>query len=250
MTAVGVIPARFGSTRFPGKPLRPVLGKPLLQWVIEGALTSRHLREVVVATDHDEIALLAEKAGVRAVMTPPDLATGSDRVFYAVQTWALDLAGDDVIVNIQGDEPLITGALLDQLVEPFFIDPGLPMATLGRALKAGDLESRNTAKIVLNRRGEALYFSRFPIPYSRIDAPEREALCLKHIGLYAFRKSFLAEFCAEPPTPLESAEGLEQLRALYLGARIKVVPVEHESWGVDTPEDIAKVEALLKGQRS
>jgi 3-deoxy-manno-octulosonate cytidylyltransferase (CMP-KDO synthetase) len=245
MKIVGVIPARFGSTRFPGKPLKPISGKPLLQWVIEGAKASRRLHAVWVATDHPEIETLAHRAGAHAVMTPSDLATGSDRVFHAVR----DHEDMDIVVNIQGDEPLITGELLDKLVEPLVADPTLPMATLGRPLKEGDLPSANTAKIVLNRNGEAIYFSRLPIPYSRVDAPKQGAICLKHIGLYAFRKSFLAEFCAQSPTPLESAEGLEQLRALYLGARIKVVPVEHESWGVDTPEDVAKVEALLKNRR-
>lgn len=238
--AVGVIPARFASTRFPGKPLTKILGRPLLQWVIEGAKNSRSLSEVCVATDHEDIFELAERCGARAVMTDSDLPTGSDRVFAASQ--GLDF---DVVVNIQGDEPLITGPLLDQLVAPMLSDPTLQMATLGRQLKPGDLENKNTAKIVLNRRHEALYFSRQAIPYSRVDAPAREAICLKHIGLYAFRKSFLAEFCAQPATPLELAEGLEQLRALYLGARIKVVEVDHESWGVDIPEDVAKVEGLL-----
>jgi 3-deoxy-manno-octulosonate cytidylyltransferase (CMP-KDO synthetase) len=244
MQAVGVIPARFGSTRFPGKPLRKILGKPLLQWVIEGARTSRLLNEIWVATDHADIAALARGCGIRAVMTASDLPTGSDRVFAAVRD-----SDAQVVVNIQGDEPLITGELLDTLAAPLLEDATLPMATLGRSLKAGDLESPNTAKIVLNRRQEALYFSRFPIPYSRIDAPQQKAVCLKHIGLYAFRKSFLAEFCAQPPTPLELAEGLEQLRALYLGARIRVVEVDHESWGVDTPEDVAKIEALLEKRK-
>ena len=241
MQAIGVIPARFGSTRFPGKPLKMILNKPLLQWVIEGAKTSRLLKEIVVATDHREIFALAEKCGARAVMTASDLPTGSDRVFAASRDSAAE-----VIVNIQGDEPLIRGEMLDALVTPMLSDVTLQMATLGRQLKDGDLQSQNTAKIVLNCRSEALYFSRFPIPYSRIDAKGQKALCLKHIGLYAFRKSFLAEFCAQPPTALELAEGLEQLRALYLGARIKVVEVDFESWGVDTPEDVAKVEALLK----
>ena len=240
MKAIGVIPARFGSTRFPGKPLKLILNKPLLQWVIEAARTSQLLEDVLVATDHPEIAALAERCQVRAVMTPSELATGSDRVFAAIKS-----VGADVVLNIQGDEPLITGGLLDQLAGPMLADPSLNMATLGRSLRAGDLESPNTAKIVLNARDEALYFSRFPIPYSRVDAPELGAVCLKHIGLYAYRKDFLAKFCAEPPTALELAEGLEQLRALYLGARIKVVRCEHDSWGVDTPEDIAKVEAQL-----
>lgn len=245
MRALGVIPARYGSTRFPGKPLKLVLGKPLLQWVIEGARTARRLDDVWVATDHDEIAALARGLGARTIMTPADLPTGSDRVHHAVRD-----ADVDVVVNIQGDEPLITGELLDRLVEPMLADGSLPMATLGRTIQPGDLDSPNTAKIVLNVRDEALYFSRHPIPYSRVDAPERGAICLKHIGLYAFRKNFLAQFCAQPPTPLESAEGLEQLRALYLGARIRVVRVDHESWGVDTPDDVAKVEALLNERRS
>jgi 3-deoxy-manno-octulosonate cytidylyltransferase (CMP-KDO synthetase) len=245
MKSIGVIPARFGSTRFPGKPLKLILGKPLVEWVIEGASKSKRLSEIWLATDHEEIRKIGERKGIPVVMTDPHCPTGSDRVFQAVKE-----AEVDVVVNIQGDEPLITGTLLDQLTEPLLADSALAMATLGRELQPGDLENRNTAKIILNSRSEALYFSRFPIPYSRIDAPAKGGICLKHIGLYAFRKTFLKEFCAQAPTPLELAEGLEQLRALWLGARIKVVPVEHESWGVDTPEDVAKVEALLKARRS
>lgn len=241
MKAIGVIPARYASTRFPGKPLKAIAGKPLLQWTIEGARQSKLLKEIWVATDHPEIEKLVKSLGVKCVMTDSDLPTGSDRVYAAVKN-----ADVDVVVNIQGDEPLITGPLLDQLAEPMLSDQLLEMATLGREFKPGDLESKTTAKIVLNEKGEALYFSRFPIPYSRVDAPSKGTIGLKHIGLYAFRKSFLSRFCAQSPTPLELAEGLEQLRALYLGARIKVVKVDHESWGVDTPEDVAKVEGLLK----
>lgn len=243
MKAIGVIPARYGSTRFPGKPLKLILNKPLLQWVVEAAQTARTLDEVWVATDHEQIYALAERMGVKAVMTDPDLVSGSDRVFAAVKEQDVD-----VVVNIQGDEPLITGQLLDQLVSPLLEDPVLPMATLGRPLRVGDLESKNTAKIVLNQKSDAIYFSRYPIPYSRLEfdaATPLNQVCLKHIGLYAFRKSFLSEFCAHGPTKLEMAEGLEQLRALHLGARIRVVQVDHESWGVDTPEDVAKVESLL-----
>lgn len=243
MTAIGVIPARYGSTRFPGKPLKIILGKPLLQWVVEAAKSARTLDAVWVATDHEEIYALAQSLGVKAVMTSPDIVSGSDRVYQAVKEENVD-----VVVNIQGDEPLITGQLLDQLVSPLLEDASLPMATLGRPLKEGDLESKNTAKIVLDHNSNALYFSRLAIPYSRTEmtTPPNEAACLKHIGLYAFRKSFLAKFCQNGPTALEMAEGLEQLRALYLGARIRVVKVEHESWGVDTPEDVAKVEKLLR----
>ncbi|MGE0762537.1 MAG: 3-deoxy-manno-octulosonate cytidylyltransferase [Bdellovibrionales bacterium] len=240
MNAVGVIPARFGSMRFPGKPLALIQGRPMLTWVIEGAKQSRLLNEILVATDDQRIAEVARQSGVRAMMTDSDLPSGSDRVWAAIRDLPVDVA-----VNIQGDEPLLSGELLDRLVEPFAQDPGLNMATLGRSLKPGDLNSETTAKIILNAHHEALYFSRLPIPYSRVDAPQEGGVCLKHIGLYAYRKEFLAEFCAQPPVPLELAEGLEQLRALYLGARIRVIQVEHDSWGVDTPDDVKKIEQIL-----
>ncbi len=242
MKAVGVIPARWGSTRFPGKPLVLVAGKPLLQWVIEGASQASRLSEICVATDDERIAGLARSLGVRVVMTDSELPTGTDRVWRAAQ----ELEGD-IIVNIQGDEPLIDGRLLDALVAPFFDDECLEMATLGRSLDNDALHSPNTAKIVLNERDEAIYFSRFPIPYSRRSADQEAHLtgALKHIGIYAFRREFLARFCAQPPTALEVNEGLEQLRALFLGARIRVVRVEHEAYGVDTPDDVQKIEAII-----
>lgn len=245
MKVLGVIPARYGSTRFPGKPLAPLLGKPLLQWVIEGVRTAKLLDEICVATDDERIANLALQIGVDVAMTDSDLPSGSDRVWAA----AKDMDAD-VVLNIQGDEPLIQGSLIDALIAPFQERPELQMATLGRKLKDGDLESPQTAKIVLNSRHEALYFSRFPIPYSRIDAPRENAICLKHIGLYAYRKNFLGQFCAHGPAALELAESLEQLRALYLGVQPLVVLVDHESWGVDTPEDVPKVEHLLRHLRT
>ncbi len=244
MKAVGIIPARYGSTRFPGKPLALINGRPLLSWVIDGALTSKKLSEVAVATDDERIAELARQAGVRSLMTDLDLPTGTDRIFQA----ALQIGGlsdNDVIVNIQGDEPLIEGALLDRLVEPFLIDATLEMATLGRPLDQASLISPNTAKIVLNNRDEAMYFSRLPIPYTRMTATPPFNGALKHIGIYAYRLSFLRRFCAEKPAPIELMESLEQLRALYIGARIKVVRVENDSWGVDTPEDVLKIERLM-----
>jgi 3-deoxy-manno-octulosonate cytidylyltransferase (CMP-KDO synthetase) len=241
---LGVIPARFASERFPGKPLKLIAGKPLLQWVIEGAKTSKSLSQVIVATDHEEIAKLAKSCGVEVAMTDPALPSGSDRAWAAAKDKDVD-----VILNIQGDEPLLTGKLLDQLTAPFATE-NIEMATLGRKITPEDLESRQTAKIVLNKRREAIYFSRYPIPYSRasIDAAASGAVCLKHIGLYAFKKSFLQRFCENGPTPLEQFEGLEQLRALYLGARIRVVEVEHDSWGVDVPEDVQKIEKLLRAR--
>lgn len=245
MKIVGVIPARMGSTRLPRKPLQLIAGKPLLEWVVRGAQQSKHLSELWVATDHAEIAKLAEGLGVKAVMTDPALASGTDRVHQAIE----GVSDVDVVLNIQGDEPLITGELLDQLIEPMQQDKSLPMATVARPLQLEDLQSKMVVKVVLNKASDAIYFSRWPIPYSRVDATGRETVCLQHIGLYAFRRSFLTEFCATKPTPLELAESLEQLRALYLGAKIRVVPVEHESWGVDTPEDVAKVENLLSQRR-
>ena len=246
MGTLGVIPARWGSTRFPGKPLQLIAGKPLLQWVIEGSQSSRKLNEICVATDDERIASLAQKCGVRAVMTDSDLPTGTDRIWQA----ARGLVGSplDVIVNIQGDEPLIEGTLLDQLIEPFEADASLEMATLGRPLDEESLRSVNTAKIVLNARDEALYFSRFPIPYSRgkDSGANGYSAALKHIGIYAYRRSFLQRFCEHGVTQLEQMESLEQLRALYLGARIKVVRVEHDSWGVDTPDDVQKIENLIR----
>lgn len=245
MRAMGIIPARWGSTRFPGKPLALIEGKPLLRWVIEGSSTSRKLKEICVATDDERIAGLAKSCGVRAIMTDANLPTGTDRIWQA----ARELQAD-VILNIQGDEPLIEGAVLDRLVEPFEEDAKLEMATLGRALDAESLVSPNTAKIAVNCRGEAIYFSRFPIPYSRVPADGRPDAALKHIGIYGYRRAFLERFCAEPPTALEKYEGLEQLRALYLGARIKVITVDHESWGVDTPDDVQKIEKIIREKRA
>jgi 3-deoxy-manno-octulosonate cytidylyltransferase (CMP-KDO synthetase) len=244
MKAIGVIPARYGSTRFPGKPLAMINGKPMLQWVVEGARQSRKLSEIILATDDSRIAELGRGLKMEVVMTDSGLPSGSDRVWAAVKDRNVE-----IVVNIQGDEPLLKGSLLDQLVTPFESDPKLNMATLGRTLNPGDLESRTTAKIVLNNKGEAIYFSRFPIPYSRVDAPHGGGICLRHIGIYAYRKQFLSEFCAHGPTPLEEAEGLEQLRALYLGARIYLVRVDHESWGVDTPEDVQKIEQIMRTKR-
>lgn len=253
MDAIGVIPARWASSRFPGKPLELISGRPLLQWVVEGSRTSQRLKAIVVATDDDRIARLAESCGALAVMTDSQLPTGTDRVWRAIQALPASLVAD-VVVNIQGDEPLIDGDLLDRLVAPFADDRSIEMATLGRALTEESLLSQTTAKIVLNDRGEALYFSRFPIPYSRLKADPGGAYhgALKHIGIYAYRREFLQRFCERSPTLLETLEGLEQLRALALGARIKVVQVEHDSWGVDTPEDVQKIEKVLRqrGERA
>ncbi len=241
MRVVGVIPARYSSTRFPGKPMAIVAGKPLLQWVVETCQKSPSLSEVIVATDHGEIFEFAEKLGVKVIMTAPELPSGSDRVYAAILNERAD-----VVINIQGDEPLLESSLLDQLIAPFKNEGHLQMSTLATPIKSlEELNSTNVVKVVTAKNGDALYFSRFPMPYSRLDAEPPYAACSKHIGLYAYRKGFLAEFCRHPPVAMEVSESLEQLRALYLGATIRVVSVDCELQGVDTPEDVSKVESIL-----
>lgn len=244
MRFIGVIPARFASTRFPGKPLANLFGKPMLQWVIEGAAKSKLLTEVIVATDHDQISAVAKAAGARVVMTDSDIPSGTDRIFAASKN--LDY---DVVVNIQGDEPLITGELIDSLARLFLADSNLDIATSAHPISHEELESKNSVKVVVNRQDEALYFSRYPIPYSRQAAPSAGPIegCLKHIGMYAYTKSFLKKFCEAKPVEIEIGESLEQLRALYLGAKIKVLRVKEASLGVDTPEDLAKLEKIMRG---
>ena len=242
MKAIGVIPARYGSIRFPGKPLALISGKPLLQWVFEASRKSQRLDEIIVATDDERIAQLCKKMGATYVMTEPDSPSGSDRVWEAIRE-----VETHIVLNIQGDEPLIQPQFLDILVETIALG-GSDMATLGGELPETELESIHTVKVVCNHRNEAIYFSRFPIPHSKdlTKGVRRKPFSLKHIGIYAYKKEFLGRFCLQPPVEIEQAEGLEQLRALYLGARIQVIPVDFESWGVDRPEDIAKVESQLQ----
>ncbi len=245
MQVLGVIPARYGSTRLPAKPLLKINGRPLLEWVVRGVQKAESLNELVVATDHHEIAALAEKLGVNAVMTDPNLPSGSDRV------WAVAQARNcDVVLNIQGDEPLIQPFWVDRLVGALRDEPQLKMATLAHKLPPEELQSLGVVKLILNRQSEAIYFSRYPIPYSREGLEKWPNTALKHIGLYGYRKEFLKEFCAQPPTPIEKAESLEQLRAMWLGARIKVVEIDGLSIGVDTSDDVKNVEQILsKGGR-
>lgn len=238
---IAVIPVRFGAQRFPGKALAPILDKPMIQWVVEGVSQSQIIKKIIVATDDQRIANTCEKFDVEVVMTDSELASGSDRVFQAIQH-----CDEELIINIQGDEPLIDGQLVDQMARAMQSDSDWEMLTLGRSLDDEALQSVNTAKIVLNHRSEALYFSRYPIPYSRESSQGQPEACLKHIGMYGYKKTFLKKFCETPVQVIEQMEGLEQLRALYLGARIKVVKVDYESWGVDTPDDVAVVEKKLR----
>ncbi len=245
MKVVGVIPARLASTRFHAKPLAKILGKEMILWVLEGAKKSTLLDALLVATDDPGIKSLVEKHGGQAVMTDSNLPTGTDRIWACIQ--GIDA---DVIINIQGDEPLISEKLIDPLVQAFKDHHEISMATLGHEISKEELQSLDAVKVVCNQQGQALYFSRFPIPYSRQNVGDsREILgCLKHIGMYGYRREFLKSFCQHPPTILEQAESLEQLRALEMGARIQVMKVQEKSWGVDRPEDILKIEEKLRSQ--
>jgi 3-deoxy-manno-octulosonate cytidylyltransferase (CMP-KDO synthetase) len=239
---VGVIPARWASTRLPGKSLVPLCGKPLIQWVAERARGARRLDRLLVATDDRRICEVVRALGVECVMTRPDHPSGTDRIAEAVQGVAAD-----VIINIQGDEPMIEPALIDELAEVMTSDSRWDMATAAAPIRcAEDLASSSLVKVVFDAEGRALYFSRYPIPFVRDGrAPEGEVTHWGHVGIYAYRRAFLDAFVKTPPSQPERLEKLEQLRALHIGARIKVVPTAARGIGVDTPEDVKRVEALL-----
>jgi len=245
ITAVGVLPARWGSTRFPGKSLAPVAGKPLIVRVLERARMARRLREILVATDDERIRQAVERAGGRVVMTRPDHPSGTDRVAEAVSGMS-----DGIVANIQGDEPLIDPELIDRLVDVMVSEPGWDMATAASPI-AGEAEAAmpSVCKVVMGAGDRAVYFSRHPIPFVR-DAAFRAAGTLRwrHIGIYLYRREFLDRLVAEPPCLLEKAECLEQLRALHMGARIKVLRTREAGSGVDEPGDIGRVEAIIRRQ--
>jgi len=243
MRIVGVIPSRWGSTRFPGKSLHPICGKPLVRWVVEAARRARLLDEVIVATDDGRIAE-AVRGFARVILTRPDHPSGTDRVAEAV----CGVGDDDIVINIQGDEPLMNPDLIDALAARMRADAGWAMATVACPIRdARDLEARTVVKVVVAQDGGALYFSRLPIPCQRDGEPDLgSGLYLRHVGVYAYRGAFLKRLVAEPPCALERAESLEQLRALYLGGRIAVIQADEPGIGVDTPEDVETVEKLLK----
>jgi len=234
MRTVAIIPARYGSTRLPGKPLLAETGKPLIRHVVEAVGRARRVEDVYVATDDPRIVAAVEAFGGRAVMTRPDHATGTDRLAEAAETLALD--DEDVVVNIQGDEPEIAPAHVDRLVA-LLVESGAPMATLAAPLDAEAADSPANVKVVCAVDGSALYFSRAKVPFDRDGAGAVSYLL--HLGVYAYRKKFLLEYAGTPPTPAERAERLEQLRALEQGRRIVVATVASASPGIDTPEDYA-----------
>lgn len=248
MTAVGIIPARYASSRFPGKPLARILGKPMIQWVYQRAIGARRLDQVIVATDDQRIYDTVRQFGGLVEMTSPEAANGTERVAEVARK--LD---SHLIVNLQGDEPAIDPAMIDQLVELMLVNPAAAVGTLVRKIEQpADLLNPNIPKVVVDQDFYALYFSRSPIPFCRDELPGEKWLSqgdyYQHIGMYIYRRDFLLQLVTMPLSKLEQIEKLEQLRILENGYKIKVAVTQGRSFGVDVPDDIQKVEALLSGR--
>ena len=243
---VGVIPSRWASTRLPGKPLALIAGKPMIQRVAERVIQAKSLDAVLVATDDQRIADAVASfaiSGVEAVMTRVDHPSGTDRIAEAIAN-----TDCDVVINVQGDEPLMDPKLIDQLAE-VMISGDWDMATAAAPItNEADLNSPDVVKAVFADDGQALYFSRAPIPHVRDAGTDASGAHWRHIGIYAYRRDYLLKLVAEPPCALENLEKLEQLRALHIGCRMNVLRVDDIGIGVDTPEDIEKVERILKEQ--
>ncbi len=257
MNIIGIIPAHYGSTRLEGKVLADIAGKPMIQHVYERACQAETLQDLIVATDDQRIMAAVAGFGGQVVMTSAEHKSGTDRVAEVAQ----DLACD-VVINIQGDEPLIEPAAIDAAVQPFIADSSLAMSTLSTPIRSlREHLDPSVVKVVVDADGFALYFSRAPLPFFRLDTdapwpdnkprqhPESGLWPLKHIGLYGYRRQTLLWLASLPQTPLEKTERLEQLRALENGCRIKVIQVDYSPIGVDTPEDLQRVRALLEEQQ-
>ncbi|HLY19999.1 MAG TPA: 3-deoxy-manno-octulosonate cytidylyltransferase [Bryobacteraceae bacterium] len=240
---LGVIPARYTSSRFPGKPLARIGSKTMLEHVFQRTSQARYLSSIIIATDDERIADAARAFGAPVRMTRADHASGTDRVAEVA-------SGDtaEVVVNIQGDEPLIDPAAIDAAILPLMHEPDILMATLKKRIEdPRELGDPNVVKVVTNRAGDAIYFSRSTIPCVRqADALTPPVEHYKHVGLYVYRRDFLLSYAELPVGPLERAERLEQLRALESGYSIRVVETEYESLGVDTPEDLERVSKLFE----
>ena len=241
MKAIGVIPARLGSTRLHQKVLRSIAGKPMIQWVWERARKAGKLSDLIVACDDASVRECVESFGGRAVMTRIDHLNGSSRVAEVAKQ-----ENADVFINIQGDEPLIHSSAINELVAGFEKDPKIKVGTLAvRKTTGEDYQNPNVVKVVTDKTGNALYFSRSPIPYYR-EKPVNGISFLKHLGIYGYQKAFLLEFVTWNQGILEEKEKLEQLRILEQGIPIKVVETAYDSWSVDTIEDLEVVESKLK----
>ncbi|MFH2013165.1 MAG: 3-deoxy-manno-octulosonate cytidylyltransferase [Pseudomonadota bacterium] len=242
MKAIGIIPARYHSTRFVGKPLADIFGKTMIEHVYNRALKANSLTSVTVATDDERIFRKVEEFGGRAILTSPHHKSGTDRIAEALMQ--LDAKDTDLIVNIQGDQPLLEPATVDEIIFPFVNDPSLLMATLCcRIENEEEIRNPNVVKMVIDKDEFALYFSRSTIPYVR--EQDTAPSFYKHIGIYAYRKDFLLSFTKMPQSELEKAEMLEQLRALENGYRIKAVKTIFDSVEVDTQEDLEKVKRIM-----
>ncbi|MCL5884338.1 MAG: 3-deoxy-manno-octulosonate cytidylyltransferase [Deltaproteobacteria bacterium] len=237
-----VIPARYASTRLPGKPLAQIDGRPMIWYVWDKAARSRTAARVVVATDDERIAAAVREFGGEAVMTSPACASGTDRVAEAARGLA-----EEIIVNLQGDEPMMHPSVIDAVAQPLLSDPAVAMTTAALPLDDPEEYARpSVVKVVTDDRGDALYFSRSPIPHYRDRGTGRFR---KHLGIYGYRKEFLFRVAALPSASLEEAEKLEQLRVLQRGYRIRVVDVAFDSVGVDTPEDLRAAERMICGPK-
>ena len=239
MKVLCVIPARYASTRLPGKPLALIAGKPMIQHVYERACHAVMPQEVVVATDSKIVADAVKEFGGKVMMTSPDHPSGTDRLAEV----ALSYPDIDVIVNVQGDEPMIPPEVIDRLAQAFADDNDLNMATLKTLMGEEDYNNPNAVKVVTDQNGYALYFSRSLLPYPRNRKGDFKVY--KHVGIYAYRRSFLLSYAAYEPTPLEQIEGLEQLRVLENGQRIKVLESKFQGIGIDTQEDLDAINALF-----
>ena len=243
MKALCVIPARYASTRLPGKPLRDIAGKPMICRVYERAKQAARIEKTIVATDDGRIKAAVEAAGGEAVLTRPDHPTGTDRLAEVAALYP----EMELIVNVQGDEPLIEPSLIDELAAVFDSDGDLSMATVKTAITdPAEQQNPNNVKVVTDKNGYALYFSRSLLPYPRQNTG---VPVYKHIGIYAYRRDFLLKFAAMAPTPLERQESLEQLRAIENGYRIKVIETKCRFVGVDTEEDLIKVNEIFRTQK-
>ena len=238
MKILCVIPSRIHSTRLPRKPLLLVQGKTMIQWVYENAKRCPVFSDVIVATDSAEIADVIQKIGGKVKMTDPALPTGSDRVAVV----ASDYPEMDVVVNLQGDEPFIRPQMLEELVAPYLNGESPEMSTLAYPLHPDKYQDPGAVKVITDLKGNALYFSRAPIPYFRT---ENRTLAHHHIGLYAFRRDFLMHYTTLPQTPLEKAESLEQLRALEHGFKIRVCLTENRTLEINTPEEYALAQNFI-----
>ena len=241
---IAIIPARYESVRFPGKPLAMICGKPMIQRVFEIAAQSSIIDRVIVATDHERIAEVVQGFGAEVCITSSCHETGTDRIAEVAKK-----KDARIIVNIQGDEPLLHVEAIEEAVRPIVDDETIPMGTLKTKIRDNeDILNPNVVKVISDTKGFALYFSRSPIPY--ILSQRSGAVHYRHIGLYVYRNNFLSTFTALPRTPLEQAESLEQLRAIEHGYRIKVSETDYYPLGVDVPEDISRVEKVLKEQEN